>query len=207
MRPNPAAVLAAALAFTALPALAQMPTTPPGKPDPALVTAATYELDSAHTQVLFTVNHMGFSEYTGQFTNPAGTLTLDPKNPAAAKVEITFPIDKVSTTVAALDAHLKKPEFFDAAKFPEGKFVSTRIVTHGNTATVTGNLTLKGVTKPVVLAARFIGAGPGMMPGHKTNIGFAATTSIKRSDFGIDYGIPVVSDRVDLVINAAFAAQ
>lgn len=203
MRP----ILATALALAAVPALAQMPTSPPGKPDPALATAGTYTVDSGHTQVVFTVNHMGFTEYSGQFTQPTGTLTLDPKNPSADKVQVTFPIAKVSTTVAALDSHLQKPEFFDAAKYPTGSFTSTRVVVRGTTATITGDLTLKGVTKPVTLNARFIGAGPAPMGAKKTNVGFAATTSIKRSDFGIDYGIPLVSDRVDLVINAAFEAQ
>lgn len=202
MRP----VLIAALTLAAVPALAQMPTSPPGKPDPALATAGTYTVDSGHTQVVFTVNHMGFTQYSGQFTQPTGTLTLDGQNPSADKVSISFPIDKVSTTVTALDEHLKKPEFFDAARYPTGNFTSTRIVVRGTTATITGNLTLKGVTRPVVLQARFIGAGPAATGPRKTNIGFAATTSIKRSDFGIDYGIPLVSDRVELVINAAFEA-
>lgn len=198
---------AAVLALAATPIVAQTPTAPPGAPIVARVTAGTYTVDAAHTQVLFTVNHLGFSEYTGQFTNPTGTLTLNPKNPAAAKVDITFAVDKMSTTVAALDEHLKKPEFFDTAKFPEARFVSTAVTVKGATATITGNLTLKGVTKPVVLRARFIGAGPAPMGAHKTNVGFAATTTIKRSDFGISYGVPFVSDTVDLTINAAFEAQ
>lgn len=201
MRPVLAALLLAG------PALAQMPTSQPGKPNAALATAGTYRVDSGHTQVLFTVNHMGFSEYTGQFTQPTGSLTLDPKNPAASSVSITFPIDKVSTTVAPLDAHLKTPDFFDAAKFPTGTFTSTRIVAHGTGATITGNLTLKGVTRPVTLAATFVGAGPGMMGAKKTNVGFHATTTIKRSDFGINYGIPLISDEVRLQINAAFEAE
>ncbi len=203
--------LALATLLLAAPALsplgAQLPTTPPGKPDPALATAGSYHVDGGHTQVLFTVNHMGFSQYTGQFTQPTGSLTLDPKNPARSRVTITFPIDKVSTTVAALDAHLKTPDFFDAAKYPAGTFVSTGIVAHGRTATITGNLTLKGVTKPVVLNATFVGAGQGVMGARKTNVGFHATTTIRRSDWGVSYGIPIVSDQVELVINAAFEAD
>lgn len=191
----------------AAPLLAQMPTTAPGAPIAARVAAGTYKVEPSHSQVLFTVNHLGFSEYTGQFTNPTGTLVLDPKNPARDKVDVTFAIDKVSTTVAALDTHLKTPDFFDAAKFPEAHFVSTRVAVNGMRATITGNLTVKGVTKPVVLQARFIGAGPAPRGEPKTNLGFAATTTIKRSDFGISYGIPLVSDRVDLTINAAFEAQ
>lgn len=199
-------IFAAALALVSATVIAQEPTTP-GKPDPALAVAGRYTVDSQHTQVLFTVDHLGFSEYTGQFTQPTGTMTLDPKTPNAAKVSVSFPIDKVSTTVAALDAHLKKPEFFDAVKFPTGTFESTRVVASGTNATITGNLTLKGVTKLVTLQARFVGAGPGMTPGNTTNVGFRATTTILRSDFGISYDVPIVSDRVDLVINAAFAAE
>lgn len=199
-----------AAAFTLLfaaPSVAQMPTTPPGAPIAARAVAGTYTVDTNHTQVLFTVTHLGFTHYTGQFTQPTGTLVLDPKNPANDRVEIVFPIDKVSTTVAALDAHLKKPEFFDATKFPEGRFVSTRVTAKGTTATIAGNLTLKGVTRPVVLHARFIGAGTGPMGAHKTNVGFTATTSIKRSEFGISFLLPLVSDQVDLTINAGFEAQ
>lgn len=204
----PALLLVPALLFAAAaPLAAQLPKEAPGKPDPKLAAAGTYTVDAGHTQVLFTVTHLGFSIYTGQFTQPTGTLTLDPRNHANDRIEIAFPIDKVSTTVPALDAHLKTPDFFDAAKFPEGRFVSTRVTVRGTTATIAGNLTLKGVTKPVVLNARFIGAGAAPMGAHKTNIGFAATTSIKRGDFGISYGIPLVSDKVDLVINAAFEAK
>lgn len=206
-----ATTLYAATASTVLfgtPLLAQQtPATTPGAPIATRATAGTYAVDSGHTQVLFTVNHMGFSTYSGQFTQPTGTLVLDPANHARDRVEIVFPIDKVSTTVAALDAHLKTPDFFDAAKYPEGRFVSTSITVHGTTATIAGNLTLRGVTKPVVLAAKFVGAGSSPMGAHKTNVGFSATTSVKRSDFGISYGIPLVSDKVDLVINAAFQAQ
>jgi polyisoprenoid-binding protein YceI len=201
-------VLATTLALAAVPVIAQqLPTKAPGAPIPSRVTAGTYKVDGGHTQVLFTVTHLGFSVYTGQFTQPTGTLVIDPKNPARDKIEISFPIAKVSTTAKELDEHLQKPEFFDSAKFPEGKFVSTKVTVKGTTATIAGNLTLKGVTKPAVLNAHFIGAGPGPMPPHKTNVGFAATTSVKRSDFGISYGVPLVSDKVDLAINAAFEAQ
>lgn len=199
--------LAAIAAIAAAPLVAQMPTTPPGTRTVSKVAAGTYKVDSAHTQVVFTLNHLGFSEYSGQFTQPTGSLTIDPKNPAAAHVEIVFPIDKVSTTVAALDTHLKTPDFFDAAKFPEGRFVSTKVTVSGMTAKIAGNLTLRGVTKPVVLDAKFIGAGPSLFGAHKTVVGFAATTSIKRSDFGVNGYLPLVSDKVDLTINASFDAQ
>ncbi len=200
-------IVAALLLATALPVAAQMPTTAPGMPDPSRVVAGRYKIDSAHSQVLFSLTHLGFSEYAGQFVQPTGSLTLDPKNPSAAKVEVSFPIAKVLTTDPALNAHLQKPEFFDSAKFPEGKFVSTKVIVDGTTATITGDLTLKGVTKPVTLKARFVGAGPMVMGPPKINVGFAATTTISRSEFGISYGVPLVGDRVDLTINAAFAAE
>lgn len=190
---------AASLLLLATPLLAQLP----GAADPARVTSGTYKVEPAHTQVLFTVNHLGFTEYTGQFRQPTGTFVLDRARPANDKLDVSFEIGKVSTTVSALDEHLQKPEFFDAAKFPTGHFVSTRVTVNGNAATIAGDLTLKGVTKPVVLQARFIGAGANPLS-KKPTIGFRATTSIQRSQWGINYGLPMVSDKVDLTINAAF---
>ena len=188
-------------------ALAQTPASPPGKRDPALAPAGAYHVDGAHTQVLFTVNHMGFSEYTGQFANPTGSLVLDPRNPAASKVTISFAIDKVSTTVSALDRHLQTADFFDAARFPTATFTSTRIVAEGDHATITGDLTMRGVTKPVTLDTRFVGAGVSFMGAKKPNMGFAATATIKRSEWSVNYAIPVVSDEVRLIVNAAFEAD
>ncbi|MGJ3649668.1 YceI family protein [Sphingomonas sp. GlSt437] len=195
------------LALAAAPALAQqLPTEAPGKPDPARAVSGSYKLDPGHSQVVFTVTHFGFSDYIGQFREPTGTLVLDAKAPAKSKVDVTFQIAKVGTTVAALDAHLQKPEFFDAEKFPTATFVSTTITTHGNQALISGNLTIKGITKPVVLHARLVGAGINPFT-KKPAVGFAATTTIRRSDFGVAYGIPLVTDKVDLTINAAFDAE
>ena len=196
-----ALLTSAVLAVLAVPVAAQIP----GTHDKSRAIAATYVVDTGHTQVLFTVNHQGFTEYTGQFTQPTGMMTLDPAHPDATKIEIAFPIDKVSTTVPALDAHLKTPDFFDAAKFAEGRFVSTKVAVNGENATIMGNLTLKGVTKPVTLQARFVGAGKAR--NGKTNVGFAATTTIKRSEWGITFGLPAISDEVKLTINAAFAER
>lgn len=200
---------AALLAVAAVPVLAQdMPKEAPGAPDPSRAVAGAYQVDPDHTQVVFTIGHLGFSEYTGMFTHPTGTLTLDPKNPAADKVDISFPINKVLTTSPELDKHLQTADFFDAAKYPTGHFVSTKVTATGDAAaTIDGNLTLRGVTKPVTLDVRFVGAGDMVMGPPVPNIGFAATTTIKRSDFGISYGIPLVSDDVLLTINAAFAKK
>ncbi len=195
--------LAASLALIAVPSVSQSPQALPGAADPARVASGNYKVEPGHTQVLFTLNHLGFTEYTGQFTQPTGTLVLDRANPARDQLDISFPINKVSTTVAALDEHLQKPEFFNAAQFPTGRFVSTRVALSGNTATIAGNLTLKGVTHPVTLKARFVGAGVNPLS-KKQTIGFQAITTIQRSQWGVSYGLPVVSDKVDLTINAAF---
>lgn len=185
----------------------QMPTVAPGAPIVSRAVAGTYKVDSDHTQVLFSVSHLGFSLYTGQFVQPTGTLVLDPKNPSRDRIEISVPIDKVLTTTPALDAELVKPDFFDAAKHPDAKFVSTRVTAKGLTATIAGNLTIKGITRPVVLHGRLVGAGREFWGEKKAAIGFTATGAIKRSDFGLKSGVPLVSDRVDLAINAAFEAQ
>lgn len=194
----------AALALT-LPAIAQeRPKAPPGKADPKLVEAGTYKVDTGHTQVNWQVNHFGFSKYDGQFGGVTGTLQLDPRNPSAAKLSVTIPVSGLSTTVQKLTEHLNSADFFDASKYPAATFTSTRIEPRGMTARITGNLTLHGVTRPVTLDTRFIGAGPGMMAPNPVNVGFEATARLKRSDFGISYGVPVVSDDVELRINAAF---
>ncbi|WP_156679017.1 YceI family protein [Sphingomonas profundi] len=201
MRLAPLAALALA---AALPAAAQMPTKAPGTMDVKQVTAGTYSVDSGHTQVVFTVNHLGFNSYWGIFGGATGTLTIDPAKPNAATVSIEIPLNGLVTTSEKLNAHLATPDFFDAAKFPTATFKSTSVTVSGNSARIAGNLTLRGVTKPVVLDAKFTGAGNGPMPPHGLNVGFEATTSVKRSDFGISYGVPLVSDVVPLKITAAF---
>lgn len=192
--------------LVATPAFAQTAPQLPGQADPARVVAGTYPVDTGHTQVTFTVNHFGFSAFTGQAGGATGSLTIDPKNPSAAKLDITIPTSGIVTTVKALDAHLATPDFFDAATYPTIRFVSTGVVANGSTAKITGNLTLHGVTKPVVLDTVFVGAGDNPMS-KKLNFGFAATTTIQRSAFGMDKYVPFVSDEVKIQINAAFAAK
>lgn len=203
-------LLAAALTAAA-PLLAQAPMTPPGSRNPAAVTAGTYTADPNHTLVTWTVDHMGLTPYTGIFGDVTGTLTIDPKNLAATKVDVTIPVTKVTTASSGLTAHLTragkdggKPDFFGPDMAP-AHFVSTRVVVSGQRATVTGNLTLNGVTRPVTLQASFFGAGkaPPQM-GGKDNVGFEASGTIRRSDFGLGFGVPVVSDAVQLRIAAGF---
>lgn len=193
--------LAAAVLIAAAPAAAQMAT--PGTADPARIAAGSYHADPAHTQVAWRLNHLGFSLYDGLFGGATGTLVLDPARPAAAVVAVEVPVAGLVTTVPALDTHLKSPDFFDAAKFPTVTFRSTGVTISGTSAKIAGSLTLHGVTRPVVLDARFVGAGTNPRS-KKDTIGFVATTAIKRSDYGMAFGVPAIGDDVDLTINAAF---
>ena len=198
-------IASVAIAAAVTPAAAQKPPmTVPGRADVAAVQAGNYKIDSGHTQLLWQVNHLGFSLFDGQFGGITGTLSLDPRQPGAAKLNVSIPMTGLTTTVTALTTHLNGPDFFDTAKYPVATFVSTSVVPNGTSARITGDLTLRGVTRPVTLDAKFMGAGPGMMPPRATNVGFEASATIKRSDFGIAYGIPAVGDEVKLRINAAF---
>lgn len=208
--------LAAALALTA-PLAAQMAMQKPGARDAARVTGGTYTVDHEHTLVRWRVDHLGVTPYFGLFGQITGSLTLDPKSPAAAKVDVTIPVAKVVTASPGLTAHLLrapekpggKPDFFGPSP-ADARFVSTAVVADraAGKARITGNLTVNGVTRPVTLDASFYGAGkmPQEMGGEEM-IGFVATSTIKRRDFGIDMGIPLVSDEVDLEIVAAFTKK
>ncbi|WP_422057423.1 YceI family protein [Sphingomonas sp.] len=205
-------VLATLLAATAIatPLVAQQM---PGSKDKAAITGGSYTVDANHTLVKWEVNHFGFSPLWGLFGQVTGTMQLDPKNPAASKVDVTIPVSKMVTGVPGFTAHLLrdgkdggKPDFFGSAP-ADAKFVSTHVVVDadGDEAKVHGNLTLNGVTKPVTLDVDFYGAGkaPAQM-GGKENVGFEAEATIKRSDFGLGYAVPLVSDEVELTIAAAF---
>lgn len=169
----------------------------------AKVAAGTYTVDTDHTQIAWGIDHLGFNVYYGIFGGTTGTLTLDPAKPASASVSLTIPIEQVTTTSEKLNAHLKTADFFDTAKFPTATFKSMEVVVDGLKAKITGDLTIKGITKPVVLDARFTGAGPNPMSKIET-VGFEARATIKRSDYGITYALPVLGDEVSLHITAAF---
>lgn len=195
--------------LAAVPLMAQSAPQLPGTTDVSRVTAGTYKTDPGHTLIGWRVSHFGFNDYFGIFGDATGTLTLDPKNPNAATVDITIPVSKVTTASAGLTGHLLragkdggKPDFFGPAP-ADAKFVSTKVEANGTTAKITGNLTLNGVTKPVVLDTKFSGAGNNPF-NKKATVGFHATTTIKRSDFGVSYAVPVVSDDVSLDISVAF---
>ena len=172
--------------------------------DPTTVQAGTYALETHHARIAFAVDHMGFSTWYGDFANATGSLTLDPKNVASAKLDVSFPTASIATTNATLDGELKAADWFNAAKFPTASFRSTSVVATGaDTAKVTGDFTFHGVTKPVTLDVKFHGAGTNMMTKAYT-IGFDATGSLKRSDFGVTKYVPLIGDKVDIVISAPF---
>lgn len=202
-------ILLALPLFAAVPLIAQSAPQVPGTADVARVTAGTYNADKGHTLVGWRVSHFGFSDYFGIFGDATGTLTLDPKNPNASKVEITIPVSKVTTANAGLTGHLLregkdggKPDFFGPAP-ADARFVSKAVTVNGTKALITGDLTLNGVTGPIRLDAEFTGAGTNPY-NKKETVGFHATSVIKRSNFGVNYGIPLVSDEVKLDISVAF---
>ena len=166
----------------------------------------SYKVESYHTQVGFSISHFGFTNYSGLFSGATGSLQLDPAKLGTSKLDISIPVDSVTTTVSMLTDELKGDKWFDTAKFPKAAFVSTQVVPTAEGATVTGNLTLHGITKPVVLHVRFIGAGVNPIDKAYT-VGFEATGTIKRSDFGVTTYLPVVGDEVQLSIAGAFEQQ
>jgi polyisoprenoid-binding protein YceI len=144
--------------------------------------------------------HFGFSQPTAEFRISEGTLVFDAANVSKSSVAVSFPIMQIDTFVPQLDKHLQSADFFDVAKFPTASFKSTSVKPAGtNKFTVVGTLTIKDISKPVTLAVTMNGAGKHAMAG-KQAVGFTATASIKRSDFGVGAYAPNVSDEVHLRI-------
>ncbi len=162
--------------------------------------ADVYTFDKNHTNIVWSADHFGFSRPSGKWMDVDGKLTLDEQNPVNSKVEAVINIASLTTGLPKFDEHLRNDDFFRAGTFPQAKFVSTRVeVTGEKTAKVYGDLTLLGQTRPVVLDVTLNKIGMNMISQKKT-AGFSATTSIKRSDFGMNYAIPGVSDQVDIAI-------
>ena len=167
---------------------------------PAAAPAGNYKIDSVHSGAFFEIGHMGgVSRFMGRFNDIAGELVVDA--PEKSKINVTVKTESVDTNHEGLNKHLKSPDFFNAVQFPTLSFVSSAVTLNGSgEGTVAGNLTLHGVTKPVTFKLKEIGAGPG--PRGDSRVGYTASTTIKRSDFGIAYGIPkAATDEVDLRIN------
>lgn len=163
----------------------------------------TYTLDPGHTEVIARWKHFGFSTPAALFCQVNGTLVYDATRPEQSRVEVTIPVAGLRTTVPRQDEHLRSEEFFDAAKFPDIHFQSTK-VERGATASnlrVTGNLTVHGVSKPVTLAVTVNQVGLHAMHNAQA-AGFDATAHVNRSEFGMGAHVPAVSDRIDLRITA-----
>jgi polyisoprenoid-binding protein YceI len=187
-------------------------TTPAAAPAPN-VPAGAYTLEKMHASLVFRVSHLGFSNYTAQFKTFDAQLQFDPKNLVASTVTATVDprsLDLDNPPPGFVD-ELLGDQFLDAAKFPEMSFKSTKLESiSANQVRITGDFTLHGVTKPVVLEATFNGGYEGHPMDPHARIGFSAHGSLNRGDFGIAYGIPApgttmgVSDRVDIAIEAEF---
>jgi polyisoprenoid-binding protein YceI len=174
---------------------------------PVLAHADTWQIDPAHTNVEFTVRHMMISNVKGQFQKTSGTITANGTDPASAKIDATIDATSIDTRVDRRDAHLKSPDFLDVAKFPTITFKSTKVEAAGpGKWKMTGDLTLHGVTKPVVLDVEGTGA-PIHDPMGNTRAGASATTKIRRSDFGLTWnkaleaGGVMVGDEVAISID------
>ncbi|AXY56968.1 polyisoprenoid-binding protein [Acinetobacter chinensis] len=167
-----------------------------------------YTIDPTHTATVFNWNHFGFSTPSANFSDIQGTISVDNAKPANSSVNVTIPLASLNTNVKALDDHLKTPDFFDAAKYPNITFKSTKVQSLGNSKyKITGNLTVKDVTKPVVLDAVLNKQGEHPMT-KAQSIGFNATTSFDRSAFGVGAYVPNVGDKitVNITTEASVAA-
>lgn len=163
-----------------------------------------YLLDKSHASVTFKVKHLGFSYYTGRFNDIDATLTLDGSAPEKSTLEVTVKPGSVDTNNQTLEEKLKKEDAFNVEKFPVATFTSTSIVKTSETrGKVTGNLTLLGVTKPVELEVSLNGKGTNPFI-KKETVGFSATGTIKRSDFGMTVWDKAVGDEVKLLIEVEF---
>lgn len=169
---------------------------------PALAAPVSYKIDPAHTAVVFIVNHLGFSNAVGRFNSVAGDLVFDKEALQNNTVSVTIDTASVDTNHAKRDEHLKSPDFFNVKEFPKLTFKSTRVEKTGDkTGKLHGNLTLLGVTKPIVLDVTF--NKEGVSPASKQEtVGFSARGTVKRTEFGMKYGAPYISDEIELIIES-----
>lgn len=166
-----------------------------------------YVIDPAHTTVIFAVDHLGFSTFYGRFNEISGRLSLNAEQPEKSNAAVKIAASSLDTPSDELDAKLRAPSMFDAAGHPDILFMTSRVVRTGdNTADVEGMLTIKGVTKPIVLKAVFHGSGTMPLTGAKV-AGFDAKATVKRSDFGLNQWTGFVGDEVSLIIAAEFAKE
>jgi polyisoprenoid-binding protein YceI len=163
-----------------------------------------WQFDTSHANIGFSVRHMMVSKVHGQFTKWSGQFEFDAQDPAASKAVVEVDVNSINTNEAQRDGHLRSPDFFDAANFPLMTFRSTKIERHGADYRVSGDLTIRGTTRPVVLDAEFAGAI--VDPYGNDRAGFSAKTSIDRKDFGLTWNMLLeaggfaVADRIEITI-------
>ncbi len=166
--------------------------------------ADTYHLEKTHVDLLFSISHAGFSEKHGSFRDLDATLQYDDANPENSQVTVVVKTDSLDTAFAPRDQDVKSDKFLDVARYPEMRFVSSKVTRESDqTLRIDGQLTLHGVTKPLTLHARLNKEAPNPFDKRPT-LGFSATGSLKRSDFGIATYIPVIGDEVAITIDAEF---
>lgn len=170
--------------------------------------AATYTFEPQHTQGVLTWNHLGFANPTAQFNTVEGTLEFDQAVPTRATVTVKIPLLSMSTGVPDLNEDFKSPDFFDIAKFPAATFKSTRVEKGAmpGALKVAGDLSVHGITKPVILdvTVNKVGTNP---RNNVPTVGFEAQTTVKRSDFGLGLYVPQVSDEIRIHITAEAAEK
>ena len=171
-----------------------------------LAAPVDYKIDPTHTATVFSWNHFGFSTPSANFTDIQGVIKVDNAKPANSSVEVTIPLSSVNTNVPALDKEFQEEAWFNAAKYPNITFKSTKVETKDKKHfKITGDLTVKGVTKPVILDAVLNKQGEHPMA-KVPAIGFNATTSFNRSAFGIGNYVPNVGDKITVNITTEATA-
>lgn len=166
-----------------------------------------YVFDMSHSRIFFEVNHLGFSDYNGMFRDFEGTISFDEKKIENSKIDVTIDVASVDGFDEGLNEHLRNEDFFDVQKHPKARFVSKKVEKSGkNQARVIGELTLKGVTKPLALNVTFNKVGPHPF-NKKQTAGFSASAVIDRTEFGINYGVPAVGKSVKLEIDVEASRQ
>ncbi|WP_349360432.1 YceI family protein [Stappia sp.] len=175
---------------------------------PALAEPVAYEFDKSHANLVFSYDHLGYSTTDGRFGEWTGELVIDQETPENSSITMTVEIDSMDTFWAERDKHLKSADFFDVDTHPRATFVTTDVEKTGETTlSVTGDLTIKGVTKPATFEVTVNALGEHPMA-KKQAIGFDATTVVKRSDYGMDMFVPYVGDEVTISFSAeALQAQ
>jgi len=163
--------------------------------------AVDYVIDTAksHASINFRIKHLGFSWLTGRFNEFSGTFAFDEAHPEASKVKVEVDTESIDSNHAERDKHLRSKDFLDTATYPKATFESTGVKVSGDKATVTGNLTLHGVTKPIEIVAEHVGGGADPWGGFRQ--GFTGTMRIPLKDYGIKFDLGPASQEVELTLN------